>query len=57
MERVNAPNKRTNPISNIREAEKKLHKQQIKDLDKAVKTIFDNPTIGDVNHPALKDGA
>jgi len=27
---------------------KKLHKQQIKDLDKAVKTIFDNPTIGDM---------
>ena len=25
---------------------KKLHKQQIKDLDKAVKTIFDDPTIG-----------
>jgi len=27
---------------------KKLHKQQIKDLDKAVKTIFDDPTIGDM---------
>jgi len=27
---------------------KKLHKQQIKDLDKAVKYIFDDPTVGDM---------
>jgi len=27
---------------------KKLHKQQIKDLDKAVKYIFNTPTIGDM---------
>ncbi len=26
---------------------KKLHKPQIKDLDHAVKTIFENPAIGD----------
>ncbi len=26
---------------------KKLHKQQIKDLDKAIKMILDSPTIGD----------
>lgn len=26
---------------------KKLHKQQIKDLDQAVKSIFQNPSIGD----------
>jgi mRNA-degrading endonuclease RelE of RelBE toxin-antitoxin system len=26
---------------------KKLHKQQIKDLDKAVKSIFQDPNIGD----------
>ena len=26
----------------------KLHKQQIKDLDKAVKSVFQNPGIGDV---------
>lgn len=26
---------------------KKLHKQQIKDLDKVVKSIFQNPGIGD----------
>ena len=27
---------------------KKLHKQQIKDLDKAIKKIFHVPTIGDM---------
>ncbi len=27
---------------------KKLHKQQIKDLDKAVKSTFNDPTIGDM---------
>lgn len=27
---------------------KKLHKNQIQDLDKAVKSIFDDPTIGDM---------
>jgi mRNA-degrading endonuclease RelE of RelBE toxin-antitoxin system len=27
---------------------KKLHKQQIKELDKAVKAIFEVPTIGDM---------
>ena len=27
---------------------KRLHKQQIKDLDKAVKYIFSTPTIGDM---------
>jgi mRNA-degrading endonuclease RelE of RelBE toxin-antitoxin system len=27
---------------------KKLHKQQIKDLDKAVKSVFQNPGIGEV---------
>jgi hypothetical protein len=27
---------------------KKLHKQQIKDLDKAVKSIYHDPTIGDM---------
>ena len=27
---------------------KKLHKQQIKDLDEAVKTVFQNPSIGDL---------
>ena len=27
---------------------KKLHKQQIKDLDKAIKHIFNVPTIGDM---------
>lgn len=27
---------------------KKLHKQQIKDLDKAVKSVFNDPTIGDM---------
>jgi len=27
---------------------KKLHKQQIKDLDKAVKYIFNDPTVGDM---------
>ena len=27
---------------------KKLHKQQIKDLDRAVKVIFSSPTIGDL---------
>lgn len=27
---------------------KKLHKQQIKDLDKAIKTIFGDPEIGDM---------
>ena len=27
---------------------KKLHSQQIKDLDKAVKTIFNIPTVGDI---------
>ena len=26
---------------------KKLHKQQIKDLDKAVKSVFQNPGIGE----------
>ena len=27
---------------------KKLHKQQIKELDEAVKSIFSDPTIGDM---------
>ena len=27
---------------------KKLHKQQIKDLDKAVKSVINDPTIGDM---------
>jgi mRNA interferase RelE/StbE len=27
---------------------KKLHKQQIKDLDKAVKSVSNDPTIGDM---------
>jgi len=27
---------------------KKLHKNQLKDLDNAVKTIFENPDIGDI---------
>ena len=27
---------------------KKLHKQQIKDLDEAVKSVFNDPTIGDM---------
>jgi len=27
---------------------KKLHKQQIKDLDEAVKSVFNNPMIGDM---------
>jgi mRNA interferase RelE/StbE len=27
---------------------KKLHKQQIKDLDKAVKSLINDPTIGDM---------
>jgi len=27
---------------------KKLHKQQIKNLDKAVKYIFDDPTVGNM---------
>ena len=27
---------------------KKLHKQQIKDLDKAVKTVVSDPTIADI---------
>ena len=27
---------------------KKLHKQQIKDLDKAIKHIFNVPTVGDM---------
>ena len=27
---------------------KKLHRQQIKELDKAVKTVFNVPTIGDM---------
>ena len=30
------------------EKKKKLHKQQIKDLDKAVKYILSAPTIGDM---------
>ena len=27
---------------------KRLHKKQIQDLDKAVKSIFDDPTVGDM---------
>ncbi len=34
---------------------KKLHKQQIKDLDKAVKHIFSAPTIGDMKVGDLQD--
>jgi len=34
---------------------KKLHKQQIKDLDKAVKTVFDDPSIGDTKIGDLKN--
>lgn len=33
---------------------KKLHKHQIKDLDKAVKSIFQNPDIGDSKTGDLK---
>ena len=33
---------------------KKLHKQQIKDLDKAVKYIFNDPTVGDMKVGDLK---
>ncbi len=33
---------------------KKLHKQQIKDLDKAVKSVFNDPTIGDMKVGALQ---
>ncbi len=34
---------------------KKLHKQQINDLDKAVKSIFQDPSIGDMKVGDLKD--
>jgi len=34
---------------------KKLHNQQIKNLDKAVKTIFRVPTIGDMKTGYLQD--
>lgn len=27
---------------------KKLHKQRVKDLDKAVKTLFQDPSVGDL---------
>ena len=33
---------------------KKLHKQQIKDLDKAVKTIIQDPSVGDLKAGDLK---
>ncbi len=33
---------------------KKLHKQQINDLDKAVKSIFQDPSIGDMKVGDLK---
>ncbi len=33
---------------------KKLHKQQIKDLDEAVKSVFNDPTIGDMKVGALQ---
>jgi mRNA-degrading endonuclease RelE of RelBE toxin-antitoxin system len=33
---------------------KKLHKQQIKNLDKAIKSVFDDPTIGDMKVGDLK---
>ena len=32
----------------------KLHKQQIKDLDKAVKSIFNDPSIGDMKAGDLR---
>jgi hypothetical protein len=33
----------------------KLHKNQLKDLDKAVKTIFENPDIGDLKVGDLQE--
>ncbi|MDM8536655.1 type II toxin-antitoxin system RelE/ParE family toxin [Desulfobacterales bacterium HSG17] len=43
-------NKRTQIIqSNLfAKQKKKLHKQQIKDLDNAVRTVVDNPEIGNM---------
>ncbi len=32
----------------IAKQKKKLHKQQIKDLDKAVKEVFQDPSVGDL---------
>lgn len=33
---------------------KKLHKQQIKDLDKAIQSVFNDPTVGDMKVGDLK---